>query len=366
MRAAIATAHGAPLEVVDDLEVEDPRPGYVRVRITHCGVCHSDEHTLQGGFGDQLPIIVGHEAAGIVDCVGEGVSHVAPGDPVALTPMPACGRCTYCCNGNPACCDEARIWMSGLFADGTTPFRWRGREVFRGNGMGGWAEMTVLNAAGVVPVPPDTPLDQACLLACSIQTGVGAVFNTARVEAGDHVLVMGLGGVGQAIVQGARIAGATRIIASDPIAARREAALAFGATDVIDPAGCDVVRTVRALTGGPGVRHAFDAAGSPELVALGVRATMPGGAIILVGAFRAEDRLGLVSPNQLIGQEKRILGCNVGAAYAPRDYPRYLEMWRAGLLRLAPMVTRERPLGEVNAALADLRAGRGIRTVLRI
>ncbi|OCC23339.1 hypothetical protein MB02_11955 [Croceicoccus estronivorus] len=364
MRAAILFNHNSELQLVDDLEVEQPRAGYVRVRITHCGLCHSDLYTMEGHFGDALPIIPGHEAAGIVDAVGEGVTHVRVGEPVAITPMPACGRCTYCCNGNPACCDEARIWMSGRFVDGTTPFRWHGQEVMKGNGVGGWSEMTVLPAAGVVPVPEETPLVYACLLACSIQTGVGAVFNTAKVEAGDHVLVMGLGGVGQAIVQGARIAGATRIIACDPIQSRRETARALGATDVLDPNSCDVLREVRGLTGGRGVRHAFDAVGVPDLVNLAVKATMPGGAIILVGAFRPEDRLSGVSPNQLIGQEKRIMGCNVGTAYAPRDYPRYMEMWCAGLLRMEPMVTQTRPFAEIDLALNDLRAGKGIRTVL--
>lgn len=363
-RAAIVTESGGPLEIIDDLEVEAPRPGYVRVRITHCGVCHSDAHSIDGGFGNLLPIIVGHEAAGIVDAVGEGVSHVAPGDPVALTPMPACGRCLYCCSGHPACCDDARGWMSGLFADGTTPFRWRGQDVYRGNGLGGWTELTVLPAAGVVPVPADTPLEYACLLACSIQTGLGAVLNTAQVRAGDTVLVMGLGGVGQAIVQAARIAGATRIIASDPIPARRDVASRLGATETLDPATGDIVAEARRITGGPGVDHAFDAVGSPALVRMGVKATRPGGATVLVGAFKPDDRLDGISPNQLIGQEKRLLGCNVGTAYAPRDYPRFLDMWRAGLLLMEPMVTRLRPLEEVNEALADLNAAKGIRTVL--
>jgi S-(hydroxymethyl)glutathione dehydrogenase/alcohol dehydrogenase len=215
-----------------------------------------------------------------------------------------------------------------------------------------------------VKVPDDTPLDIACLIGCAVQTGVGAVLNTAKVPVGASVLVMGLGGIGQSIVQGARIAGATRIIVSDPVAERREIALQVGATDALDPNDTDVVRESRRLSGGPGVDFAFDAVGSMALVSAGVRAVTPGGAMVMVGAPKADDRLDGVFASMLVGQEKRILGSMVGSCYAPRDFPLLLGLWRRGLLDLERMVSFRRPLSEINEGIADLRAGRGIRTVV--
>jgi Zn-dependent alcohol dehydrogenase len=367
MRAALLHAVDDPLDVVDDLDVAEPRAGQVRVRVSYCGICHSDLLSMEGLLASPLPVILGHEAAGEVDAVGEGVTNVVVGDKVVITPMPSCGRCRNCVRGHPTLCVEARTWMTGLFPDGTSPFSWRGRLVYRGNGLGGWGELTVTPATGVVKVSDDTPLDIACLIGCAVQTGVGAVLNTAKVERGSSVLVMGLGGIGQSIVQGARIAGATQIIVSDPVASRRAAAMEVGATDEIDPSEVDVARTVRALSDGrAGVDYAFDAAGSAELITTGVKATAPGGTIVMVGAAKATETLAHVAPSGLIGQEKRLLGSMVGTCYAPRDFPMLLGLWKRGALDLERMVSFRRPLSEVNAGVDDLRAGRGIRTVLHM
>src|SRR3954447_1867697 len=240
MRAALLTEANRAFDIVDDLDVAEPRARQVRVRVTHCGLCHSDLTSISGGFGTPFPVVLGHEAAGVVESVGEGVGNVAPGDPVVITPMPSCGRCHACVAGHPSVCVEASVWPTGLFPDGTSPFSWQGDVVYRGNGIGALTELTVVDAAAAIKVPDDTPLDLACLIGCAIQTGVGAVLNAADVPAGATVLVMGLGGIGQSVVQGARIAGAARIIVSDPLAERRDIALAAGATDAIDPTEHDV------------------------------------------------------------------------------------------------------------------------------
>jgi S-(hydroxymethyl)glutathione dehydrogenase/alcohol dehydrogenase len=366
MRAAVLPQANELLEIVDDLDVAAPRAGEVRVWITHCGLCHSDIYTLDGTFPSPMPMVLGHEAAGEVESVGPGVRHVAPGDKVAITPMPACGRCHPCITGHPTLCDDARDWMNGLLPDGTSPFSRKGDIVYRGNGLGGFSEMAVVAANALVKLDDDAPLDLMCLIGCAIQTGVGAVLNTAKVPPGATVLVMGLGGIGQSIVQGARIAGAARIVVSDPVAERRDKALTFGATDTIDPTQTDVISEVRELTRGIGVDYAFDAAGSADLIATGVRATAPGGAVIMVGAPNPADRLSRISPAQLIAQEKRLLASMVGSSSAPRDFPWLIALWQRGLLDLEGMVSFRRPLDEVNEGFADLQAGRGIRTVLTV
>ncbi len=366
MRAALLTKENEPLEIVDDLDVAAPRAGEVRVWIAHCGLCHSDVYSLDGTFGAPTPMVLGHEAAGVVESVGAGVRHVAAGDKVVITPMPSCGRCHPCITGHPSLCDDARGWASGLLPDGTSPLSRKGHLVYRGNGLGGFAEQAVVAANAVVKVPDDTPLHVVCLIGCAVQTGVGAVLNTARVPPGATVLVMGLGGIGQSVVQGARIAAAGRVIASDPVAARRQAAVGFGASDTIDPANTDLVAAVRELTEGRGVDYAFDAAGSADLIAQGVRATAPGGAVVMVGAPDPAERLSRISPSQLIAQEKRLLASMVGSSNGPRDFPRLLALWRRGLLDLEAMVSFRRPLSEINEGFEDLLAGRGIRTVIDV
>jgi Zn-dependent alcohol dehydrogenase len=366
MRAALMTKANQPLEIIDDLVVADPRAGEVRVWITHCGLCHSDIYSLDGTFGAPTPMVLGHEAAGEVESVGAGVRHVHPGDKVVITPMPSCGRCHACITGHPSLCDDARNWGSGLLPDGTSPLSRNGSLVYRGNGLGGFAEQAVVAANAVVKVADDVPLDVVCLIGCAVQTGVGAVLNTARVPPGATVLVMGLGGIGQSVVQGARVAGSSRIIVSDPVAERRRRAVGFGATDTIDPSGTDVAAAVRELTMGVGVDFAFDAAGSADLITAGVRATAPGGAVVMVGAPDPAERLSRIAPAGLIAEEKRLLASMVGSSNGPRDFPRLLALWQRGALDLDAMVTSRRPLSEVNEGFDDLLAGRGIRTVVSV
>ena len=365
MRAALLTAADQPLTVVDDIDIEAPRPGEVVVRVSHCGVCHSDLSNVDGTFPAPLPMVLGHEAAGTVEEIGPGVTTLVPGDRVVLTPAPPCGRCPFCLRGNYSICVNSTSVFTGMFNDGGTRLSRGGATVYRGLGVGGFGELATTQEAGAIKVDADTPLDIACVVGCAVQTGVGAVVNTAKVAPGDTVLVLGLGGVGIAIVQGARLAGASRIIVSDPIASRRDAAAHFGATDAIDPGAEDVVSHVHRLTG-IGVDFAFEAVGRAALGQAAVWSTRPGGTAVLVGAGPLGESVTIEPTVVFMATERRIVGSFLGSCNSPRDVPRLLALWRAGRLDLEGMITRRRPLTEVNDAFADMKAARGLRTVLEI
>ncbi|RIL04757.1 MAG: alcohol dehydrogenase [Proteobacteria bacterium] len=366
MRAALLEAAGQPLRVVDDVSIAAPRAGQVRVRVSHCGVCHSDLSIADGVFPAPLPIVLGHEAAGVVDAVGPGVAHLAPGDPVVLTPAPPCGRCYWCVRGEAALCADAAGIVTNTFADGTTGLARGGAQVFRGLNLGAFAEHVVCAASAAVPVPRDVPLAVACVIGCAVQTGVGAVLNTARVPEGATVLVMGLGGIGLSAVQGARIAGAARVFASDPLPERREVAAQLGATDLLDPAACDVAALVRDATGGVGVDYAFETAGRAALVGVGLAAARNGGTVVCVGAPPIAEKIEIAPAALFTVSEKKLVGCMLGSSNSLREIPRLVALWRSGRLDLERLVTARRPLAEIDAAMADLRAGRGVRTVLSI
>src|SRR5690349_20633069 len=239
MRAALYEA-GSTRVTVSDVDIDDPAPGRVRVRVHHCGICHSDYTALHSTYGAS-PSVLGHEAAGVVDAVGEGVTIVAPGDKVVLTPIAPCGRCYWCQRDQPGCCVNNSAVLGGAFLDGSTGLSRGGQQVYRGLGVGGFAEYAMCSETGAVKVPDDTSLETACVIGCAVQTGVGAVLNTAKVEPGATVVVLGLGGIGLSVTQGAVIAGASTIVVVEPDAARREAALRFGATHVLDPGTDEVV-----------------------------------------------------------------------------------------------------------------------------
>ncbi len=366
MRAALLEASGKPLEVVDDVDIEEPRAGEVLVRVSHCGVCHSDLSLANGTFPVTEPTVLGHEAAGVVERVGAGVAELAPGDKVVLTPAPSCNACYWCVRGEYGCCVNNASVSSGTLIDGSTPLSRHGTRVLRGVGLGGFAELVITPVAGAIKVPDDTPLEIACVIGCAVQTGVGAVLNTAKVPEGATVLVLGSGGIGIAIAQGARIAGAARIIVSDPVAERRENALRFGATDVVDPAVEDVIGRVHALTGGIGVDDAFDAVGSAAAIETCLWATRNGGTTVLVGAGGLDQVVNLAPPVIFMLSERKIMGSFLGSSNGRRDIPRLIALWRAGRLDLEGMITARRPLDEINEAFADMTAGRGLRTVLTI
>jgi Zn-dependent alcohol dehydrogenase len=357
-------APNAPLVIERDVEVADPGYGQVRVRVAHCGVCHSDLTVAQSGFAP-MPVVLGHEATGIVDAVGPGVTHLAPGDPVVLTPVAPCGACYWCVRGEPGVCVNASGIVTATFTDGSTGLSRGGAPVYRGLGVGAFAEYVMVAATGAVKIPADVPLDVACVIGCAVQTGVGAVLNTARVEPGSTVLVLGLGGIGLSVVQGARIAGAAQIIVSDPVPARRDAAARLGATTTIDPTIQDVVAETQRCTG-VGADYAFEAAGRAALVTVGLTATRPGGTTVCVGAPPADEEI-RISPAVLFTlQEKKLLGSLLGSSNSLREVPRLIALWQAGRLDLEALITNRRPLDEINEAFEDLEASRGVRTVISL
>jgi Zn-dependent alcohol dehydrogenase len=364
MRAAVLEADGKL--AVGQIDIEDPRPGEVLVRVTDCGVCHSDLSSLDGSFPAATPTVLGHEAAGIVEAVGPGVTRLRAGDKAVLTPLPPCGRCYFCTRGQPTLCAE---YSSALFTstrpDGTSPLSRGGELVYRGLGMGGWAEYVVLPEDGVVKVDDDVDLAEACVIGCAVQTGVGAVLQTARVEEGATVLVLGAGGIGIAVVQGARLAGASVIVAVDPVAERREAALRFGATHAIDPTDIDVTAFCMDLTG-IGMDYCFEAAGQAALLEQGIASSRAGGTTIGVGAAPIDQGISIPMVAGFTATEKRLIGCLLGSVHAHRDIPRLLALAKAGRLDLAGMITDRYPLDDVTAAVDNLQQRRGIRTALSI
>jgi Zn-dependent alcohol dehydrogenase len=366
MRAALLEASEKPLAIVDDIDIEDPRPDEVLVRVSNCGVCHSDLSLQNGTFPFMAPMVLGHEAAGVVEAVGAGITTLAPGDRVVLTAVPVCNKCYWCVRGDYGCCVNTVSITTGVFPDGRTPLSRHGMPVLRGVGLAGFAEYVITTETGAIKVADDTPLEIACVIGCAVQTGVGAVLNTAKVEEGATVLVAGAGGIGISIMQGARIAGASKIIVSDPVSERRDAAQRFGATDAIDPTKEDLFGRVHALTDGIGVDYAFDAVGAGPVIESLIWATRNGGTTVMVGAGGIDQTVTLAPPVVFTLSERKLMGCLLGSCNGRRDIPRLLALWRAGRLDLEGMITERRPLDEINDAFDDLTASRGLRTVLTI
>jgi S-(hydroxymethyl)glutathione dehydrogenase / alcohol dehydrogenase len=367
MRAAVLEQPG---EVkVGQVTIEDPRPGEALVRVTDCGLCHSDYSYIDGSFPAVFPLVLGHEAAGIVEAVGEigAARGLRPGDKAVLCPMASCGHCYFCVRGQPTLCATYSIALyTASRPDGTSPLSRDGEVVWRGLCIGGWAEYVIVPQEAVVKVPDDVDLAEACVIGCAVQTGVGAVFNTAQVEPGATVLVLGAGGIGVAVIQGARIAGATTIVVADPVAGRREAATRFGATHVVDPGQVEVPAFCHEVTGGIGVDYAFEAAGVAALIEQGIDAIRLGGTVVGVGAAPVDQGISIPGVVGFTSTEKKLIGCLLGTVNAHRDIPRLLDMARTGQLDLAGMITDRYELDDIDAALANLHDRKGIRTTLRI
>jgi S-(hydroxymethyl)glutathione dehydrogenase/alcohol dehydrogenase len=365
MRAAVLTEVDRPMEVTE-VEIADPRAGEVLVRVHHCGVCRSDLSVIDGAFPLPLPAVLGHEAAGVVEEVGAGVTAVAPGDHVILSPVPSCGHCYFCVRGQPTLCAvHGTALYTATMDDGTSPLSRRGEVVWRGLAAAAFAEYAVMPEDGVVKVDGDIPLETACVIGCAVQTGVGAVLNTAQVEEGATVLVFGAGGIGLSVVQGAVVAGASIVLVADPVAERREAARAFGATHVIDPTTDDVLTASRDLTG-VGVDYAFEAAGKAALIEAGLAATRSGGTTVCVGAPPVEEGVSIPGVVGFAATEKRLIGSLLGSCNAHREVPRLLGLWQAGRLDLEAMITDRVALDDIGVAVDRLRSHQGLRTVVNV
>ncbi len=364
MRAAVFEGDIGRVNLVDDLDLDEPHVGEVRIAVRACGLCHSDLSNIDGTFPVPTPIVLGHEAAGVVEAVGDGVRSLSVGDHVVMTPSGACGSCYGCRRGEPGICVNARAMWAFAMPDGSQRLSRDGEPVYRGLGVAAFADYVVAPEEGAVRIDPDIPLDIACLIGCGVQTGVGAVINTAAVEEGATVLVVGAGGVGTSVVQGARLAAASRIIVSDPVEERRQAALAFGATDVLDPGVVVVPDAVRELTGGTGVDYAFEVVGASALVTTCIDACRAGGTTVIVGALAVDDVLEIEAAVLFAVNEKKLLGCLLGSSDSHREIPRLLALWQAGRLDLERLVTVRRPFEEINQALDALAHQDGLRTVL--
>ena len=364
-RAAVLTDVGRPLELRDDLELDEPRAGEVRVQLRAAGVCHSDLSMRDGVLPITLPAVLGHEGAGVVTQVGPGVTAVARGDHVVVSWVPQCGVCYYCSRGQPELCQEAdTVLLTGGLLDGTPRFSWGGGRVQQMCGCGTFATETVVLATAAVPVPGDVDPAVAALLGCAVVSGVGAALNTATITEGDTVAVVGCGGVGLNVVQGARIAGAGAIIAVDANPSKLPMAEALGATVTIDAGRTDPVSAVMTLTGERGADVAFEVVGSRPTIDQVIAMTRRGGEAVLVGIPSIDVMLELPAWVGLILQEKTIKGCWYGSADVRRDVPRLVELYQGGQLQLDPLVSRRIELSEVNAAFDAMEAGEVARSVI--
>jgi S-(hydroxymethyl)glutathione dehydrogenase/alcohol dehydrogenase len=357
MRAAVLPALNAPLEVRDDVEAVGPGPGEVRIRIAATGVCHSDISAQNGTLPQPLPAVLGHEGAGVVTAVGEGVTVPAPGDHVIVSWVPPCGRCRFCLRGQPNLCTT--LFLAGAVAQRFTA---AGQPIFGFAGTGTFAEEVVVPAQAAIPIPADVPLDVASLIGCGVMTGVGAALKTARVEPGSSVVVFGCGGVGISVIQGARIAGAAEIVGVDLVPAKLETARRFGATDGVPPEG--VADAVQRITGGDGFDYAFEVIGRPETIRAAYDATRRGGTTVVVGAG-GMDQVVSFNAFELFYGEKRIQGCFYGSADVRTDFHTLLRLWRTGRLDLEGMISARLDLAQINEAFAACLRGDVVRQVIR-
>lgn len=345
---------GRELVCTDELEAREPGPGEVRVRVLASGICHSDLNVVDGASPRPGPIVLGHEGAGEVMRCGPGVEHLAPGDRVVIATITPCGACRMCAAGRASECPSA-------FAAGESPFSWRGAPAHRYANCSSWAEEVVVRATQLFPIG-DLPVAGASLIGCAVSTGYGCVHNVAQVRAGDTVAVIGIGGIGANALQGARIAGASRIVAIDVDERRRAPALHFGATDVlIVGRGDDLVAAVRDLTGA-GVDHVFECAGLVSTIEAAMAMTAPGGTAVLIGMPPRGARASF--DVDAIFRGRRILGSLNGACDPARDFPVMIEHARAGRIDLDAMVTEVFPLSRWQDAIAATRSGAVVRSVL--
>lgn len=363
-RAAVCPGLYQPLEVLD-LELDPPGPGELLVSMRASGVCHSDLSITNGTIMAGFPMVLGHEGAGVVESVGAGVTGFAPGDHIVVSWVPQCGECFYCSKGQPQLCETSTVPLAtGGLLDGTTRFRLGRQPVRQMTAAGTFSEQSVIPAIGAVKIPNDIPFPVAALLGCGVLTGVGAALNTAPVRPGDSVAVLGCGGVGLNVVQGARIAGAAEIIAIDRQPEKLELAARFGATTLVDASTTSAVSGVMKATQQRGVDVAFEVIGIRATIEQALTMTRRGGQTVLVGLPSPTLMVEIPAFLGLVLTEKVVKGCWFGSSDVRRDVPRLLDLYQRGELRLDELVTRTITLDEVNDALADLESGHGARSVI--
>ncbi|HYC82175.1 MAG TPA: Zn-dependent alcohol dehydrogenase [Solirubrobacterales bacterium] len=364
MRAAVMREVGEPL-TIEQLEIAEPGPGEVLVKLAASGVCHSDLHTLKGEWqAAGLPVVLGHEGAGVVEAVGEGVQRVAVGDPVVLSWTAGCGRCMRCLIGQPNLCENALESVhSFVMYDGTTRLRKDGEEIYSFLAVASFGEYAVVPENGAIRVADGVSLELASVVGCAVSTGVGAATNTVSVPAGASTAIIGLGGVGLSVLQGCVAQSASPVIAIDMHEDKLQAASRLGATHTINAADGDPVAAVSELTGGAGVDYAFEAIGlkvtiEQTLAMLGTRGTA-----VLVG-MPPEGVMFEADPLAITNLEQRIVGSNYGSTVPAVDFPRILRLAEADRLDLSALITQRLPLDRINEAFEAMERGEGIRTVI--
>ncbi len=364
IRAAVLEETGGTM-TIQELELEAPRFGEVLVRLKASGVCHSDQNAIDGTSATRCPAVLGHEGAGVVEVVGEGVSSVAVGDHVTLSWAPSCGRCEECIHDAPQLCQAAWPAMGvGGLLDGTTRLSRDGEPIHHYSLISSFAEACVVPERSCVVIPRDVPFDIAGLVGCAITTGVGAVWNTAKVRPGDRVAIVGCGGVGLSALLGAVAAGASEIVAVDVSEPKLAVAQALGATQGVLWAGSseETAEAVRAVSGG-GVDYAIEATGRPEAMLAAFLSTRNRGAAVLIGIPR-EDAVLALPALSIPRMERRILGSIYGSSRPERDFLTILDLYRRGRLPLDRLISHRLPLERIDEAFALMHAGEARRAVL--
>lgn len=359
MRAAICTTTGnESVEVATDVTVADPGPGQVKVKIHAAGICHSDLSGMNGNLPQGAPFVPGHEGAGEVVAVGQGVTSTKVGDHVIVAWTPPCGKCKACLRGQPNLCVDIFFAIAGA-----APFKQGDHDVFGFAGTGTWAEEMLLPEQGVVIIPDDVPYEIGALIGCGVTTGVGAAVNTAKIEVGSSVVVFGCGGVGISAIQGARLCGAAEIVAVDMVPSKLEDAKRFGATHGVHPD--DLAAVSAEVTGGEGFDYAIECIGIAPTFRAAWDATRRGGTTVIVGAGRMDAILEL-NGFELFFSEKKLLGSYYGGADVRTEFHRLIRLWRAGRLDLDGMISSRMTLEEANGGIDALKKGEIIRQIINV
>ncbi len=361
-QAAVLNAVEQPL-TIETLQLAPLSPTDVLVRVRASGLCHTDLEVIQGSLAYPLPIVLGHEGAGIVEAVGTEVTQVKPGDHVICSWNPHCGHCFYCERDLPIQCEPfSRNQPRGFLLDGRSRMSRDGQTVYHYSVTSTHAQYTVLPESGAIAIPKEIPFDRACIIGCGVMTGVGAAVRKAKIAAGSNVVVFGCGAVGLNVLQGAKLIDAGQIIAVDVGAAKLERARAFGATHTIDASQGDVVDQIKSLTAGRGADYVFEAAGRAQTFRLAVEAARPGGDVVWLGKINVDQEVSF-RWGSLMG-ERRIVRSSYGDARPRRDFPWIVQEYLHGRLKLDELITGRIKLAQINEGFAALARGEGIRTVI--
>ncbi len=358
MRAAVFHAAHQPL-TIEDVQIEKPKRREVLVRTAFAGLCHSDLHFIDGLYPHPAPAVLGHEGAGIVEAVGEDVTYVKPGDHVITCLSVFCGECAQCTTGHTNLCENTEVKLPPGAARRMT---WKGQVLHQFANLSVFAEQVLVHEHAIVKIGKDIPLDRAALVGCGVMTGVGAVFNAAKVEPGSVVAVVGCGGIGLSAVNGAALAGASRIIAIDTNAGKLEKAREMGATDTINASNIDVVAAVKDMTEGRGVPYSFEAIGMKATAEQCFQMLCPGGVATIIGMIPLGTKIELHGADFL--RDRKIQGTSMGGNRFRVDMPRLLELWKQGRLKLDHLISGHIALDEINEGFAQLKSGAPVRNLI--